>query len=163
MSHAKTMIPAMNLEAVDVSHDPKRFRLKTKSDGLGKSKAMLKVDATGFRLQQTRFTADEMTYVPFSMIASTVYVVAKPWYLLVIGLITLPLIVGLFFLIGYFVAKKQIIVGVVSAGGNVEALKVKAKGASLEEIRAGMKVLDDLLQKGSAPDEPPTLSPSAHF
>ncbi|WP_439626717.1 hypothetical protein [Gemmata sp.] len=138
--------------------------------GLG-TKATVTVNETGFRLQKTRFGSDEVVFIPRGQIATTVRVVARPVELLVFGLSMMGLAVvnlgasqvargggdtfgpmvaifallGVVLLVAYFLSKRRITLGVGATGGTVESLKLKADEDSLEEIRAGMKILEAFL------------------
>ena len=138
--------------------------------GLG-TKATLTVNESGFRLQKTRFGSDEVVFIPRGQIATTVRIVARPVELLVLGIVMMGLAVlnlvasqmarrggdafgpmmavfallGVVMLVVYFISKRRITLGVGATGGTVESLKLKADEDSLEEIRAGMKMLEELL------------------
>lgn len=174
--------PMMEVDRVDADPDGGRFRLKahggsffTRMLGLA-PKATITVDETGFRLEKTKFGSEETTFIPMSKIASTVYMVMKPIEFLgfafscvVFGLpffaardvpVVVPLgLLGLalIFVLVFFFGKKRTIVGAVSAGSTVESVKLKAKAANIEDIREGMRILEELLMDtASAP--PPSRS-----
>ncbi|HUR55733.1 MAG TPA: hypothetical protein VMZ71_16465, partial [Gemmataceae bacterium] len=145
--------PVMKVTGIDTDSD--RFRIKAASGGflaklLGMGTASsLTMDATGLRLKKSTFGGEEHTFIPRHQIASTVYVVQKPLELLILGLMTLIMLVGIVFLIVYFFfSKKRVIVGVISSGGTVESLKLKATEDDLADIKAGMAVVEQLLQLG---------------
>ncbi len=143
--------PMMDVEKVTA--DDERFRLKAtgggflaKMLGMG-TKATVTADASGFRLQKSTFGQEENIFVPRSHIASTLYIVSKPLEFLVLGLVTLPLFgLGLVFILVYFLSKKRIVIGVVSSGGTVESVKLKANTDTLDDVREGMKLLEELIR-----------------
>ena len=157
--------PLMDIDRIEADAEEGRFRLRAtgggffaKLFGMG-TKAVVTADSHGFRLQKTTFGADENTYIPRSQIASTVCVVAKPLEFLVLGLFTLPLLgLGLIFLLVYFFAKRRVIVGVVSSGGTVESVKLKATVDHLDDIREGMKILERLLRDEATPGPPTAVT-----
>ena len=181
--------PMMEIDRVDTDPDAQRFRLKahggsffTRMLGLA-PKATISVDETGFRLEKTKFGTEETTFIPISKIAATVYMVMKPveflgfaFSCLVFGLpmfaadVPAPvplaiLFLGLIFVLVFFFGKKRTIVGAVSAGSTVESVKLKAKAANIEDIREGMRILEELLMetaaaprsRGSQYSEPPAV------
>ena len=159
--------PVMKVTGIETDDD--RFRIKAASGGflaklLGMGTASsLTVDSTGMRLKKSTFSGEEHTFIPRHQIASTVYVVQKPLELLILGLMTLMVLVGIVLLIIYFFfSKKRVIVGVISSGGTVESLKLKATEDDLAEIKAGMAFVEQLLQAGggSTPAPPPPPPPS---
>ena len=146
--------PMMKLRSVEADASEPLFRVKATGGGalaqmLGMgSKASLTINEEGFRLQKTTFGSDENTYIPRQQIASTVCVAMKPLEMLVLGLATLPLFgLGIIFIVMYFIGRRRVIVGVVSCGGTVESLKLKATDDQLEDIREGMAILDDLIRE----------------
>jgi len=149
--------PMMDINKIDADADNSRFRLKAAGGGffarllgLG-TKATITADAHGFRLQKTTFSVDENTYIPRTKIASTVCVVTKPLEYLILGLLTLPLFgLGLIFILVYFFAKKRVIIGVVSTGGTVESVKLKATDGHTDDIRDGMEILEGLIRDESS-------------
>ena len=65
----------------------------------------------------------------------------KPMEFLMLALATAIPTVGIglvIFLLAYFLSNKRVIVGVLSTGGTVESVKLKASAADLEDIRDGM-------------------------
>lgn len=157
--------PMMDIERIDADPDERRFRLKATGGGgfarmlgLG-SYATITVDETGFRMQKKKFGSDETTFVPRGKIAASVCMVMKPLEWLGLGVTLLPFFgIGLIFLIAYLFAKKRIIVGVLSDGGTMESVKLKAKAANLEDVHEGMRILEELLMETAA--APRANSPS---
>lgn len=145
--------PPMDVERIDLDEDAQRFRLKATGGGafarmigLG-SKATLTVDATGVRMHKSKFGSDETVFVPRSKIASTVCVLSRPMEFLGLGVALLPIFgIGLIFLILFFVLKKRIVVGVLSDGHTLEWVKLKGNFDMLEDIRDGMRILEELLR-----------------
>ena len=155
--------PVMKVTGIET--DDARFRIKAASGGflaklLGMGTASsLTVDSTGLRLKKSTFGGEEHTFIPRHQIASTVYVVQKPLELLILGLATLVMLVGIVFIIIYFFSKKRVIVGVISSGGTVESLKLKATADDLAEIKAGMAFVEQLLQVAGGGSAPPAAPP----
>jgi predicted Zn finger-like uncharacterized protein len=144
--------PIMKTKGVEVDPDAQTFRVKAASGGLMAmlgmgSKGSFAMDSNGFRLKKSSFSMDEDTYIPRDKIASTIFVVTKPMELLILGLATIALFgLGIIFLIAYLLAKKRVIVGIVSDAGEPESLKLKASTEQLEDIREGMRLVEDLIQ-----------------
>ena len=151
----------MKIRGIEADASEPLFRVKAVGGGaiaqmLGMgSKASITVNEDGFRLQKTTFGSDENTYIPRQQIASSVCLVMKPMELLVLGLATLPLFgLGLVFILIYFFSRRRVVIGVVSVGGTVESLKLKANDDELAELREGMAILDELIRTrgGAAPE-----------
>jgi predicted Zn finger-like uncharacterized protein len=151
--------PVMTATAIETDAD--RFRLKAEGGGflakilgMGTTSAM-SVDAAGMRLKKSTFGGEEHVFIPRHQIASTVYIVQKPLELLLLGLILLPALgLGLIFFVVYFFSKKRAIVGVLSTGGTVEVLKLKANADDLSDIKSGMALVEQLLQMGGGVSAP---------
>jgi predicted Zn finger-like uncharacterized protein len=144
--------PMMTVRGLKADAAERKFQVKATGGGflanlLGMgSKATLTMDEHGFRLNKLTFGSDEKVFIPRPQIASTVYVIMKPVELLVLGLMTLPIGIGLVLLIVYFFARRRVIIGVVSTGGTVESVKLKANDDELAEIREGMAVVEELIR-----------------
>lgn len=173
----------MKTDRVEAESDARRFRLKATGGNfltaiLGISpRASLTADAHGFRLQKTTFGSEENTYIPRNKIASTVSVVVSPVQYLIAGImnlfvaglmllmlaftkadVTVPLVmfglIGVVFIILYFVSNRRVVIGVISTGGTGEVVKLKANENQLADIREGMKILEGLIRDDSVPAAP---------
>ncbi|MBA4189896.1 MAG: hypothetical protein C0467_18080 [Planctomycetaceae bacterium] len=149
--------PVLSVDEIESDPDAGVFQLHASGGGffarlfgMG-TNAIVTIEPSGFRLQKTTFGAVESVYVPLSHIASTVRIISKPLEFLVLGLFTLPIWgLGLIFLIVYLFSKKRLIIGVVSSGGTVESLKVKADDKTIKDIRNGGKILEALINQRSS-------------
>ncbi len=146
--------PPMSIEAIKADTDEREFRLRAKSGnflanlfGMG-SKSTITMDHMGFRINKSTFGSDETTYIPRSHIASTVHVVAKPMEYLILGLLLLIVLVGIIFLLMFLFSSRRVIVGVISTGGTVEALKLKVSPKQIEQIKEGMAIMEAIVQEG---------------
>jgi predicted Zn finger-like uncharacterized protein len=181
--------PSLKVKSTKADAEGRRFHVKAVGGGFFArlfgfgTDSSLTVNEDGFRLEKTTFGMEETVYIPRSKIASTLCVVSKPVILLVIGILMLLggggsllaialsnarvshipsfllIGVGLIFLVIYFLSRRGVIIGVVSTGGTVESMKLKASDAQLETIREGMDLLELLIREGS--ESPPSDSEPA--
>ncbi len=74
----------------------------------------------------------------------------KPVELLILGLATLFIVVGIVFIIAFFLARRRFIIGIISTGGTEETLKLKASGSEMEELQEAVAVMEELVRSRAA-------------
>lgn len=168
--------PTLAIKELDVDEDAREVRIEAQPDGLfaallrlvglsGRSK--LKMNANGFWMQAQNFTGRDRTYCPLANVASSIMREAKPVEYLFIGgglmmsamgtivggeqtIGLVILIVALGALVAFFVANQRVTIGVVTNGSTAVVLKVKAKGANLDDLRAAARIAEELIDVRSS-------------